>query len=108
MTRSPFDLQTTIVLDECDADRLLRRMYNGRRPEKIHILICLCSRWANLDVSLKAWNGWRVLPTAMCPDCLANENAGAVQQIADLYPSQAYEMFLKKLEQVLLRKARSR
>jgi hypothetical protein len=44
----------------------------------------------------------------MCPDCLANENLAAVQQIAELYPSQAYEKFLKTLEQVLLRKARSR
>jgi hypothetical protein len=104
--RDPFALQVTIVLDEADVDRILRRMYNGKRPEKIHLLICLCGKWADLWKSPRAWNGWRVLPTAMCPDCLANENLQKVQQIADLYPSQAYERFLKQLEQVLLQKAR--
>ena len=110
MTGAPYTYaqQSTIVLDEEDVDRILRRMYNGKRPEKIHVLICLCGTIGDLWKSPKAWNGWRVLPNAMCPDCLADENIAKAREIADLYPSQAYERFIQDLERVLLEKARSR
>ena len=57
-------------LDECEADRLLRLLYNGIRPSKVHTLVCLCGAIADLRLSKKAWNGWQVLPTAKCPCCL--------------------------------------
>ena len=62
---------TTVVLDELDADRLLRVLYNGPRPAKVHTLICLCGAIADLRESPRAWNGWQILPTAKCPNCLA-------------------------------------
>jgi hypothetical protein len=110
MTGSPFPtaLQTTIVLDELDADRILRFLYNGHRPERVHTLICLCGTLADLRESPKAWNGWRILPNAVCPECLAAGNTRKAAEIADLYPSRAYEIFLKQLEKVLLQKARAR
>jgi len=95
MTGAPYTyaLQSWIVLDEEDAEKLLRRMYNGKRPERIHILICLCGAWADLRKSPKAWNGWRVLPNAACPDCLSRQNVQKAREIAELYPSQAYDRF---------------
>ena len=59
-----------IVLDEQDTDRLLRILYNGKRPSKVHTLACACSVIADLRLSPRAWNGWQVLPTAKCPTCL--------------------------------------
>jgi hypothetical protein len=110
MTGSPFAqaLQTMIVLDEGDCDRLLRFLYNGRRPEKVHTLICLCGAIADLRESPKAWNGWRILPNAMCPECLAAGNARKAEEIADLYPSEAYDRYIKMLSEVLLARARGR
>jgi hypothetical protein len=110
MAGDPFAtaLRSTIVLDELDADRILRWLYNGHRPERVHTLICLCGEIADLRKSPAAWNGWRILPNAVCPECLASEDAKKVQEIAELYPSLAYEKFLKQLEKILLQKARNR
>ena len=101
-------LQTTIVLDEDDADRLLRMLYNGRRPARVHTLICFCGRIADLREDECAWNGWQILPHAKCPDCLAKVNSEAVEEIALTYPSLAYERFLLQLEKILLQTARER
>ena len=95
----------TIVLDEQDADRILRILYNGTRPSRVHTLICLCGQLADLRESPGAWNGWQILPHALCPLCLAEGKANGIEE---LYPSQAYEQFLKVLEEILLRTARSR
>ena len=62
--------QTRVILDELDADRLLRMLYNGTRPAKVHTLVCLCGAIGDLRVSEQAWNGWQILPTAKCPACI--------------------------------------
>jgi hypothetical protein len=59
-----------ILLDEFDTDRLLRILYNGQRPAKVHTMICVCGAMADLRQSPKAWNGWQILPNAKCPCCL--------------------------------------
>lgn len=100
--------QTLIVLDEQDTDRIWRLLYNGTRPKRVHTVVCACGRVADLRVSEDAWVGWKVYPYAKCPDCLARDYDQTIQEIAGLYPSQAYETFVKRLEQVMLRKARSR
>lgn len=102
---SPRERETWVVLDELDADRILRRLYNGRRPEKIHILICLCGAMGDLWQSPRAWNGWRVLPNAVCPACLANESLCKLEDVARLYPSLAHKRFRKELAQLRLQKA---
>jgi hypothetical protein len=110
MTGSPFtqDMQTTIVLDELDADRILRFLYNGHRPERVHTLICLCGTLADLREDPRAWNGWRILPNAVCPECLAAGNFRKAEEIAALYPSEAYDRYIKMLSEVLLARARGR
>lgn len=94
-----------VELDEEDADRILRILYNGSRPKRVHTLICLCGAIADLRDHESAWDGWQVLPHAVCPTCLAESHAEAIDE---LYPSQAYEIFLKVLEEILLRTARAR
>ena len=99
------DSPVTIVLDEQDADRLLRVLYNGTRPKHVHTLICLCGAIADLRDHQSAWDGWQILPHAKCPTCLAETQAAAIEE---LYPSQAYDQFLQVLEKILLRTARAR
>jgi 2-keto-3-deoxy-galactonokinase len=97
------DPPATIVLDEQDADRLLKVLYNGTRPKRVHTLICLCGAIADLRDHSSAWDGWQVLPHAKCPACLAETQAAAIEE---LYPSQAYDRFLQALERTLLKAAR--
>jgi hypothetical protein len=87
-----------VILDEEDTDALLRILYNGRKPARVHTLICLCGTKADLRQSPKAWNGWRVLPTAMCPACI--EHMGPQPRDEALYPHLAHERFVAKLQQL--------
>lgn len=86
---------TRIILDEHDADRLLRILYNGTRPKRIHTLVCLCGAIADLRVSPCAWNGWQILPHAMCPHCKSMERARLVYAP---WSVAAREQFLRSLE----------
>jgi hypothetical protein len=87
------DSNNRIVLDEQDADQLLRVLYNGRRPENVHTLICLCGAIADLRESPKAWNGWQLIPNAKCPRCLETPAAPSFQ----LFPVNAREQFAIRL-----------
>jgi hypothetical protein len=93
--------QTRIVLDEQDADQLLRMLYNGRRPVRVHTLICLCGAIADLRASPKAWNGWQVIPNARCPRCLEAPSVEA----APLYPTRALARFGKELDTLKIRRS---
>ena len=84
-----------VLHDENDAWNLLRVLYNGRRPARVHTLICLCGALADLRESPKAWNGWQILPHAKCPACLATTQAA---EIAEMYPSHAFQRFLQELQ----------
>ena len=86
---------TRIILDEHDADTLLRILYNGTRPARVHTIACLCGAVADLRVSPCAWDGWQVLPHAKCPACLA---LSRVAMIDELSPELARERFLKMVE----------
>jgi len=89
-------------LSEEDTDRLLRMLYNGTRPARVHTLICACAEIADLRVSPGAWDGWQILPTAKCPECLKCEHAASIQ---DAYPIQAHERFVGMVGAIGLRKA---
>jgi hypothetical protein len=84
------------VLDEHDVDTLLRVLYNGTRPTRVHTLVCGCGALADLRVSTKAWNGWQVLPHAKCPKCLAATSAALYFE--ELYPQLARERFDREME----------
>src|SRR5689334_8495068 len=84
-----------IILDEHDADRLLRILYNGTRPAHVHTLICSCGAIADLRVSKCAWNGWQILPHPRCPACLTAESASLVYAPS---PDEARERFLQLVE----------
>lgn len=86
-----------ILLDENDTDRLLRVLYNGTRPARVHTLVCLCGATADLRESPKAWNGWQVLPHARCPICLDATRARTIQA---LFPNRARNRFLLQLEEL--------
>jgi len=86
-----------VILDEHDADTLLRILYNGTRPPRVHTLACLCGALADLRLSPCAWNGWQVLPNAKCPACLALTNVSLVEEA---YPERAREWFLKMIEEL--------
>ena len=62
-----------IMMGIDDADRLLRLLYHGTRPPRVHLLVCACGRSANLTEGDAAWLGWQVLPHPVCPGCLAGE-----------------------------------
>ncbi len=81
-----------IILDEHDAAQLLQVLYHGRRPKRVHTLLCVCGAQADLRVNPKAWNGWQVLPHQACPRCLERP-----AQPAELYPTQAREHFLEQV-----------
>jgi hypothetical protein len=87
---------TRIILDEHDADTLLRILYNGTRPARVHTLICLCSARADLRVSSCAWNGWQILPHPKCPECLAKHRAALIYAPS---PELAREEFLRMVDQ---------
>lgn len=91
---------THIVTDEADADRILRRIYQGRRPARVHLLICACGEMADLHDDPGAWNGWQILPHARCPKCLAERQL--VQW--DLQPVEARARFLALVERLGVRK----
>jgi len=86
---------TRIILDEHDADTLLRILYNGTRPVHVHTIACLCGAVADLRVSPCAWNGWQVLPHPKCPNCLAQHRAALIYEPS---PERARAEFLKILE----------
>jgi len=88
---------TTIILDEHDADTVLRILYNGTRPARVHTLVCLCGAIADLRVSPCAWNGWQILPHAKCPACLA---LASVAPIEEQSPQLARERFLKMIDEL--------
>jgi len=90
-----------VILDEHDADKLLRILYNGIRPPRVHTLICLCGATGDLRLSAHAWDGWQVLPHAKCPACLARASATAAEDdlLSKSYPEQAREQFLKLINQ---------
>jgi hypothetical protein len=56
-----------------DVDRILRILYHGSRPTRIHFLICSCGRVAQLTQSDADAIGWQILPNPRCPDCVAGE-----------------------------------
>jgi hypothetical protein len=85
------------VLDEHDADVLLRILYNGTRPLRVHTLICFCGNLADLRVSEAAWNGWQLLPHAECPACRAGNQVSVIE---DGYPERARERFLALIDQL--------
>jgi hypothetical protein len=72
-----------VILDELDADRLLRVLYNGTRPVRVHTLVCLCGAIADLRQDERAWNGWQILPTAKCPTCIkkSKETVDEIQKL---------------------------
>lgn len=74
-----FITPTIVILDEVDTDKLLRLLYNGERPVRVHTLICLCGAVADLRESVKAWNGWQILPTAKCPACIETRQPANVR-----------------------------
>jgi hypothetical protein len=92
------DAITRVVIDERDADRLLRTLYNDK-PHQVHILICLCGATADLYVSSRAWNGWQVLPTAKCPVCL--EKAWCAAVLMEDYDGPAREKFFLRMRELL-------
>jgi len=63
-----------IIQDARDMDLLLRLLYNGQRPTRVHTLFCACGLIADRRGNPDAWNGWRVLPHPKCPDCLVRES----------------------------------
>jgi hypothetical protein len=70
-----------------DVDRILRILYHGTRPRRIHILICSCGRQASLTKGDAEWLGWQILPHPKCPSCL----------LAEPYMGPARERFLVDL-----------
>lgn len=88
---------TTYIVTEEDVARLLCLLYHGKRPRHVHTLLCLCGAVADLRTSPAAWNGWRVLPTARCPQCIVRESRSILEE---LYPLRAEERFLELLEQI--------
>jgi len=90
-----------VILDEHDADRLLRILYNGTRPARVHTLICLCGAIADLRMNVCAWNGWQVLPHAKCPTCRALASAASTEE---LQLELARERFLNLVHQWVAQK----
>lgn len=87
-----------VIMDGYDADRLLRLLYHGTRPARVHLLICGCGRSANLTEGDAAWLGWQVLPHPMCPGCLAGEpypGAEARERYLELVEKLTNETFEK-------------
>jgi hypothetical protein len=84
----------TIILDEHDADKLLRVLYNGTRPARVHTLVCLCGTIADLRQDPRAWNGWQILPPAKCPACQMLTNAASIEE---RYPQLARERFVREM-----------
>lgn len=84
---------TITSMDEHDTDRLLKLLYHGRKPERVHTLICACGAMGDLRQGEKAWNGWQIIPHAKCPACLR------IQAPADgeAYPDLARKRFLNQL-----------
>ncbi len=83
-----------IILDEHDAAQLLQVLYNGQKPARVHTLICPCGAVADLRESSRAWNGWQILPHAVCPACIERGQAPA----EELYPAHARARFLEQVQ----------
>ena len=92
--------QSRVILDEEDASQLLRILYNGKRPARVHTLICLCGNIADLRKNPKAWNGWQILPTAKCPECLLLPKTGTTGQVE--YNGPARARFEKAVQTLLI------
>lgn len=86
---------TRVILDEADADKLLRILYNGTRPACVHTLACACGAFADLRKSPGAWDGWQLIPHPMCPRCLSIERVTIVYLP---WPEMSREKFFKLLE----------
>jgi hypothetical protein len=86
-----------IILDEQDADQLLRVLYNGTRPARVHTMVCLCGATANLRERPHAWDGWQVLPHPRCPACLQVMRARVTEE---LFPWKARERFMTQLAEL--------
>jgi len=86
-----------IIIDEQDADRLLRILYNGTRPERVHTMVCLCGAIGDLRESPRAWNGWQVLPHPKCPTCLETTRARTIET---LFPNGARSRFLLLMDEL--------
>lgn len=86
----------SVIIDELDVDKLLRYLYNGRRPDRIHTLICSCGAIADLRTSPKAWNGWQELPYAKCPGCLLQPPA----LFNEMQLQPAHQRFLETLSRL--------
>ncbi|HJS17316.1 MAG TPA: hypothetical protein VJ785_01110 [Anaerolineales bacterium] len=102
MTSAP--VQSLVVLDEHDVDRILRILYNGTRPSQLHVLVCGCGTLADLHESPKAWDRWQVLPHALCPECLEKEAATPPEHD---YPDEAWARFAQDLHDLFERKDRT-
>ncbi len=85
-----------IILDEDDAAKLLHMLYNGRKPRRVHTLLCVCGARADLRESPRAWNGWQILPHAVCPRCIERGKALPAQEP---YPAQARARFMEMVHQ---------
>jgi hypothetical protein len=65
------DRQTTIIAQPGDLERLVRLLYQGRRPPLLRIFVCGCGRSARFTRSDADALGWQLLPHVECPWCLA-------------------------------------
>jgi hypothetical protein len=83
-----------VILFYSDVDRILRSLYKGSRPIRIHFLICSCGRVANLTQSDAEAIGWQILPYPECPGCRQHEP----------YQGPARERYLALVEQLISRK----
>lgn len=87
---------TITSMDEQDTDRILKLLYHGEKPERVHTLICGCGAIADLRVSPKAWNGWQILPYARCPACAAVKPPAD----GDAYPALARARFFATIQAI--------
>lgn len=91
------DDREVVFLHLSDVDRILRILYHGSRPTRIHFLICSCGRVAQLTPSDADAIGWRVLPHPVCPGCLAHEP----------YQGPARERYMQLVDKLLAERAQS-
>lgn len=84
-------MKPVVILFYSDVDRILRVLYEGSRPRGVQFLICSCGAVANLTQSDAQAIGWQLLPTPLCPRCLAGEP----------YTGPARSEYLKLVDQLL-------
>ena len=66
----------SVILDEADASKILAvLMYGRNRGVHRYVLLCLCGNTSeDVRYNPKAWNGWQILPTTKCPNCIAKKD----------------------------------